>query len=189
MFKSCEYIISAGKKEQFPNKDNLNEYVFLGRSNVGKSSLINSITGRKMLAYTSSKPGKTIAINFYLIDKSFYLVDVPGYGFAIKSQSMKAKFGEYIENYLIDNNNLKIAFLLVDSKVGPTGDDVLMYEYLKYYNIQVKVIGTKCDKVGTTLVLKQRKMIAEKLKISSNDVIMTSSNSKKGINEIHNLLV
>ena len=108
MFKTSEFITSATNLKQSPNKDNFNEYVFLGRSNVGKSSLINSITGRKMLAYTSSKPGKTIAINFYLIDKSFYLVDVPGYGFAIKSQSMKAKFGEYIENYLIDNNNLKI---------------------------------------------------------------------------------
>lgn len=94
MYKSCEYVCGAGKKEQFPNKDNKNEYVFLGRSNVGKSSLINAITSRKMLAYTSSKPGKTIAINFYIIDNSFYLVDVPGYGYAVKSQSMKEKFGE-----------------------------------------------------------------------------------------------
>lgn len=189
MFKSCEYIISAGKKEQFPNKDNLSEYVFLGRSNVGKSSLINSITNRKMLAYTSSKPGKTIAINFYLIDKSFYLVDVPGYGYAIKSQEMKMKFGDYIENYLHDNPNLKIAFLLVDTKVGPTADDVLMFEYLKYFNIPIKVIGTKCDKVGSTLVLKHKKMIASKLNISLDDIIMTSSETKRGINEIHNLLV
>lgn len=189
MFKSCEYIISAGKKEQFPNKENLNEYVFLGRSNVGKSSLINSITNRKMLAYTSSKPGKTIAINFYLIDKSFYLVDVPGYGYAIKSQEMKMKFGDYIENYIQDNPNLKIAFLLVDTKVGPTADDVLMYEYLKYFNIPIKVIGTKSDKVGSTLVLKHKKMIATKLKISLDDIIMTSSESKKGINEIHSLLI
>ena len=99
------------------------------------------------------------------------------------------KFGEYIENYLLDNENLKIAFLLVDSKVGPTNDDVLMFEYLKYYNIKVKVIGTKCDKVGSTLVLKQKKMIYTKLNISPDDVIMTSSESKKGINEIHNLLI
>ena len=89
----------------------------------------------------------------------------------------------------LDNENLKIAFLLVDSKVGPTNDDVLMFEYLKYYNIKVKVIGTKCDKVGSTLVLKQKKMIYTKLNISPDDVIMTSSESKKGINEIHNLLI
>lgn len=188
MFNTCEYVCGAGKKDQFPNKENLNEFVFLGRSNVGKSSLINAITNRKMLAYTSSKPGKTIAINFFLIDKSFYLVDVPGYGFALKSQSMKEQFGKYIENYLNDNHNLKVAFLLVDSKVGPTQDDILMYNYLKYFNINVKIIGTKSDKIGSTLVLHQKKIIKEKLNCSNDDIIMTSSTSRKGIDNIVEIL-
>ena len=129
MFKKCEYVISAVKKEQYPNRNNLPEFVFLGRSNVGKSSFINAFTERKMLAKTSSKPGKTRTMNFFLIDDEFYLVDAPGYGYANKSYGTRLDFGDYIEEYLRDNLNLKACFLLVDTKVGPTKDDVLMYDY------------------------------------------------------------
>ena len=187
-YKTCEYIISATSKKQFPNKDNLNEYVFVGRSNVGKSSLIKAICSRKMLAYTSSKPGKTITINFYLIDKRFYLVDVPGYGYAIKAKQMQINFGEYVERYLNNNINLKYAFLLCDSKVGPTKDDVMMYEYFKYYNIETKVIGTKCDRFSKAQIEKQKKLIADTLKCDKEDIIMTSSTSKLGIDTIQDLL-
>ncbi|HHU55440.1 MAG TPA: YihA family ribosome biogenesis GTP-binding protein [Acholeplasmataceae bacterium] len=186
MFNKCEYIISAVSKKQFPNKTGLNEYVFLGRSNVGKSSLINAITNRKLLAHTSSKPGKTQAINFYLIDEKLYFVDVPGYGYASQSVSKRLDFGKYIESYLKNNPNLKIAFLLVDTKVGPTNDDILMYEYLKYLNINTTIIATKADKVGTTHLQKHIRNIKEKL--GDDNLIITSSLRKQGIDKIIKLI-
>ena len=131
MFEKCEFITSATNRGQSPNKQDLSEFVFVGRSNVGKSSIINAITNRKLLARTSSKPGKTITLNYFLIDNSFYLVDVPGYGYASRSLDQRAGFGASIEDYLTDNNNLKVVFLLVDTKVGPTKDDILMYKFLK----------------------------------------------------------
>ncbi len=112
MFNECKYVISAVSKKQFPNENNLNEFVFVGRSNVGKSSFINALTNRKMLAKTSSKPGKTRAINFFLIDQKMYLVDLPGYGYASHSQSTRESFGNYIEEYLTDNSNLKAVFFI-----------------------------------------------------------------------------
>ena len=105
MFKTSEFITSATNLKQSPNKDNFNEYVFLGRSNVGKSSLINTLCNKKSLARVSSNPGKTITLNYYIIDNSFYLVDVPGYGFANRSKDMKALFGQYIDDYLNKNKN------------------------------------------------------------------------------------
>jgi GTP-binding protein len=186
MFDKCEYVISATSKKQYPNKNNLPEYVFMGRSNVGKSSLINAITKRTLLAYTSSKPGKTQTINFYLIDDRFYLVDVPGYGYASTGVSSRLDFGSYIEEYLQENHNLKYVFLLIDTKVGPTKDDLLMYEYLQYLNINVVIVATKADKVGSTLLYRHLKMIKEKLK--TDKVIPTSSVTKKGIDEITALI-
>lgn len=184
MFKKCEYIISAVKKNQFPNTNNLSEFVFLGRSNVGKSSFINALTNRKMLAKTSSKPGKTRAINFFLIDDKMYLVDVPGYGYAMQSMTTRENFGDYIEEYLINNDNLKIAFLLVDTKVGPTKDDKLMYEYLKYLNINVMVVGTKSDKVGSTQLVKHAKLISNTLNLAMDKIILTSSEKKNGFEKV-----
>jgi GTP-binding protein len=188
MYQSSEYVISAVSKAQFPNKNNSNEYVFLGRSNVGKSSFINSLTNKKMLARTSAKPGKTITINFYLIDKSFYLVDVPGYGYANRSKEMIGNFGAYIEEYLTNNPNLRIAFLLVDTKVGPTNDDIMMYNYLKHLNLQVRVIATKSDKVGTTKLIQHQKAIQTKLGISADDMILTSAVTKLGMDKLRNLI-
>src|SRR5690554_429786 len=159
MFHDSKYVISAVRKDQFPNTNNYPEFVFLGRSNVGKSSIINALTNRKNLARTSSKPGKTIALNFYNIDEKFYFVDVPGYGYASRSFDIRESFGGYIEEYLYNNQNLKIAFLLVDTKVGPTKDDILMYDYLKYLNLNIKIIATKFDKVGTTKLLSHKKII------------------------------
>jgi GTP-binding protein len=188
MFNDAKYIISAVSKEQSPNDNNLPEFVFLGRSNVGKSSFINALTNRKNLARTSSKPGKTIALNYYLIDSRYYFVDVPGYGYASRSMDTRDKFGLYIENYLHNNTNLKIAFLLVDTKVGPTNDDILMYDYLKYLGLNIKIIATKADKVGTTKVLTHKKQIKEKLNISNDDIFMTSVQEKKGIIEVIDLI-
>ncbi|MBO4623336.1 MAG: YihA family ribosome biogenesis GTP-binding protein [Bacilli bacterium] len=186
MYKSSEYIISTAKLSQSPNKDNLSEFIFLGRSNVGKSSLINALTGRKLLARTSSKPGKTIALNYYLIDKEFYFVDAPGYGYAAKSIDKRIDFGDSLEEYLTKNNNLKMVFLLVDTKVGPTKDDMLMYEYLKYLNVAFAIVATKSDKIGSTLVYRAVKDI--KAKISDHEVIVTSANTKKGIDELEAII-
>lgn len=183
-FKKCEYIISAVKKEQYPNVTGLPEFVFLGRSNVGKSSFINAFTGRKTLAKTSSKPGKTRTMNFFIIDDLFYLVDAPGYGYANKSYGTRLDFGDYIEEYLHNNDNLKACFLLVDTKVGPTKDDILMYDYLKYHNMNVCVIATKCDKVGTTLITRHKNDIAKKLNIDKNKVFFTSSLNKIGFEKL-----
>ena len=184
MFDKCEYIISAVSKKQFPNQNNLMEFVFLGRSNVGKSSFINALSNRKMLARTSSKPGKTQTINFFFIDETFYLVDVPGYGYASRSLDNRMQYGEYIEAYLTDNPNLKIVFLLIDTKVGPTKDDILMMNYLRHLALKIVVIGTKADKVGTTLLAKQRSLIKKLLIINDNDIILTSTTTKQGLDKV-----
>lgn len=181
MFNTSEFIISATSKKPFKNSEKLNEYVFLGRSNVGKSSLINCLCNKKLLAKVSSKPGKTITLNYYLIDNSFYLVDVPGYGFAQRSQNMKEEFGESIESYLKNNHQIKMCFLLVDTKVGPTNDDLLMYDYLKYLNMNVTVVATKSDKVGNSLIYRHKKQIMEKI---NDNIILTSTIKKTGINEL-----
>lgn len=187
-FNKCEYVISTTKRIQSPNTEGKPEFVFLGRSNVGKSSFINALTGRKALAKTSSKPGKTRLMNYFNIDDLFYLVDAPGYGYASQSYGSRLDFGDYIEDYLNNNPNLKITFLLVDTLVGPTKDDILMYEYLKYHKLNVKIIGTKMDKVGKSKVLSYKKIIKEKLNIDNNDIYLTSANDKKGFDEINNLM-
>ena len=188
LFNKCEYEISTTKRSQSPNINNLPEFVFLGRSNVGKSSLINALTGRKNLAKTSSKPGKTRLMNYFNIDDLFYLVDAPGYGYASRSYGSRLDFGDYIEDYLNNNPNLKITFLLIDTLVGPTKDDILMFEYLKYHKLNVKIIGTKMDKVGKSKVLSYKKVIKEKLNINNEDIFLTSSNDKKGFDEINSLM-
>lgn len=188
MFNDCKYVISAVSEKQFPNTNGLSEFAFVGRSNVGKSSFINALTGRKMLAKTSSKPGKTRLINFFLIDEAMYLVDLPGYGYASHSYQTREEFGNYIEEYLKKSKNLKVVFLLVDTKVGPTKNDVLMFEYLKYLNLNIKVIGTKLDKIGSTLVIKQKKLIANTLKISLDDVVLTSSEKKLGFDKVKEII-
>ena len=184
MFKTSEFVISTVNNKQCPNKDNLNEYVFLGRSNVGKSSLINALCNKKGLAKVSSNPGKTITLNYYFIDKQFYLVDVPGYGFANRSKDMKEQFGQYIDDYLMNNKNIKMCFLLVDTKVGPTADDVLMYDYLKYHNKNVIVVCTKLDKVKRSQYLKNLKIIRTTLELSKeDDIVVTSSETRDGREE------
>lgn len=185
MFNTSQFIISTVNKKQSPNKNNFNEFVFLGRSNVGKSSLINALCNKKGMAKVSSNPGKTITLNYYLIDNAFYLVDVPGYGFANRSKDMKESFGKYIDDYLINNPNIKMCFLLVDTKVGPTSDDVLMYDYLKYLNLPITIVSTKADKIGKTLYIRHEKNIKNKL-IDCN-LIMTSSETKYGLDRLKSM--
>ncbi|CAM3107338.1 GTP-binding protein [Lactobacillus bombicola] len=146
IIKSSDYAISAVKEEQYP-QDNLSEIALAGRSNVGKSSLINSLLGRKNLARTSSQPGKTQTLNFYIVNQDFYLVDVPGYGYAKVSQTQREKFGEMIQDYLETRENLKGLIILVDSRHEPTKNDVAMYNYALVLELPILVVCTKIDKV------------------------------------------
>ena len=203
LFFLCYYIISlvifmrienvcepkiAVRVSQYP-ADNLPEFLLLGRSNVGKSSFINTIIERKNFARTSSKPGKTQTLNFYLINNSFYLVDVPGYGYASTSKDTQKKFGLMIEEYLKTRPNLKKAFLLVDYRHKPTEDDVLMYDYLKYYNKDIVVIATKYDKITKNGRIKQDKLINDTLKLTGeNPFVPFSTITKKGKDVVYNII-
>ena len=175
--------ISAVRRSQYPT-DNRPEFLLVGRSNVGKSSFINTLINRKNFARTSARPGKTQTLNFYNINNTFYLVDVPGYGFAKVQKSLKKKFGMIIEEYLESRENLKMVFMLVDFRHKPTEDDILMYNYLKYYNIPVTIIATKVDKVKKSIHEKNKKIIIDTLKLDNNDdLILFSTITKIGRNE------
>ncbi len=182
---SVEFITSAVRRSQYP-EDHKTEFLLVGRSNVGKSSFINTLINRKNLARISSIPGKTQTLNFYLINESFYLVDVPGYGFAKVSKVLKNKFGLIIEDYLKERDNLKMVFMLIDFRHKPTSDDVLMYEYLKYYQIPVTIIATKSDKVSKNNYEKNKKIIRDTLKLKEEDgFILFSTVTKVGKQEVH----
>ena len=181
---SVELSISAVRQSQYPT-DNKPEFLLVGRSNVGKSSFINSIIERRNYARTSSKPGKTQTLNFYNVNNDFYLVDVPGYGYASVSKERQQKFGMMIEEYITNRENLKEVFLLVDFRHKPTNDDLLMYNFLKYYDLSVTVILTKVDKIGRTLREKQLKLIKDTLNIKEEDkYILFSSTTKLGKNDV-----
>lgn len=187
--KKAEYIISGVKEEHFPKFD-YPSFVFLGRSNVGKSSFINALTSRKNLAFTSSKPGKTIALNFFNIDDSYILVDVPGYGYAQRKVSDRLKYGGMIEEYLEKAANLKVCFLIVDIRHNPTEDDVLMYNYLKHFNKKVVVIATKADKIGKTHIIKALKNVKSVLNLQEEDLCFAvSSETKYGIEQIDKIIL
>ena len=174
--------IIAPRISQYP-EDKKGEFLLLGRSNVGKSSFINTLIERKNFARTSAKPGKTQTLNFYLVNDLFYLVDVPGYGFASVSKDTQKKFGIMIEDYLKTRSNLKHVFLLVDYRHKPTEDDILMYDFLKYYNLNITVVATKYDKVSKNGRVKQDKVIKETLGLET-DFIPWSTVTKKGRLEV-----
>lgn len=183
-----EEPIIAVRQSQYPT-DNKSEFLLVGRSNVGKSSFINTLIERKNFARTSSKPGKTQTLNFYLVNNTFYLVDVPGYGYAAVSKDKQKKFGLMIEEYLKNRPNLKHVFLLIDYRHKPTEDDVLMYEFLKYYNLDITIVATKYDKISKNNRIKQDKLIKDTLKFSEDDNFVTFSTiTKKGRAEILDIL-
>jgi GTP-binding protein len=160
--KNAELVISAAWESQYPD-DMLPEIVLLGRSNVGKSSFINQMIRRKGLARTSSQPGKTQTMNFYRLNDRFYFVDMPGYGYAKVSKKEREKWGEMIETYLTKRQNIIQVIQLIDSRHEPSEDDMLMYNWLTYYEKAPMIINTKIDKVPVTKRQKRLKHTKEML--------------------------
>jgi GTP-binding protein len=182
--KQSEFIISAVKPIQYPT-DNLVEYAFIGRSNVGKSSLINTLTKRRKLVKVSGTPGKTRLINFFLINNSFYFVDLPGYGYAKVSKTEQAKWGKMMEDYLIQRPQLQKVALLVDCRRKPSKDDLLMYGWIKHFGYEVVVVATKKDKLNRTELMNGNKLIRETLQLEpSEEIINISSLKKTGVKEL-----
>ena len=174
-------MLSAANKSHYP-QDEIPEIALAGRSNVGKSSFINTLLNRKNLARTSGKPGKTQLLNFFNIDDKLRFVDVPGYGYAKVSKTERAKWGKMIEEYLTSRENLRAVVSLVDVRHEPSTDDVQMYEFLKYYEIPVIVVATKADKVPRGKWNKYESVIKKKLDFDKNDdFIIFSSVNKDGL--------
>ena len=178
---NAEILLSAANKSHYP-QDEIPEIALAGRSNVGKSSFINTLLNRKNLARTSGKPGKTQLLNFFNIDDKLRFVDVPGYGYAKVSKTERVKWGKMIEEYLTSRENLRAVVSLVDFRHEPSADDVQMYEFLKYYEIPVIVVATKADKVPRGKWNKHESVIKKKLDFDKNDdFIIFSSVNKDGL--------
>ncbi len=182
----------AVRTSQYPT-DNKPEFLLVGRSNVGKSSFINTVLNKRGLARTSATPGKTQTLNFYLANNTFYLVDVPGYGYASVSKKEQRKFGLMIEEYLEKRPNLIRTFMLVDLRHKPSDDDVLMYKYLKHFNLPVTVIATKADKISKNKREKAKNTILKTLELQDSDTFIVLSNitregKEKILKEIESLI-
>lgn len=170
-------------------KNDLPEIAFLGKSNVGKSSLINTLMQRKSLARTSQAPGKTQTINYYKVNDSLYFVDLPGYGYAKVSQELRQKWGKMIERYITSSPTLKLICLLVDIRHEPTENDRLMYEWIKYHGYKVLLILTKADKLKRSVLNKHIKIIETALKVADEDMIVAfSSETKQGREEVYEII-
>jgi len=181
---SVDLFISAVRRSQYPT-DGKPEFLLVGRSNVGKSSFINTVVNRKNIARVSATPGKTQTLNFYFVNNRFFLVDVPGYGYALTSKEQQKKFGLMIEEYLEKRNELKRVFMLVDFRHKPTEDDLLMYNFLKYYHVPVTIVATKVDKVGSSKKDSNYKVLKESLDlVVGDDIVLFSSVTKLGRDEI-----
>jgi len=184
IIKRSDLETVAVKPSQYP-PENLREIAFAGRSNVGKSSLLNLITNRKKLARVSGSPGKTRTINFYIINDEFRVVDLPGYGYAKVSKSMSEGWGDMMETYLGNRPNLVKVIQLVDIRHAPSKQDVEMYNYLRHYGLDGIVVATKADKISRNQLPKHIKEIRQTLKLSSDDkVIPVSALKKTGYEEL-----
>ena len=186
--KSAELETVIGITSKLPDNV-LPEIAFAGKSNVGKSSLINALLNRKSLARTSQNPGKTQTINFYNINKEFFLVDLPGYGYAKVSAEIREKWGKMIEKYLETSKQLKRVFLLIDIRHEPSGNDVMMYDWVVSKGFDPIIICTKADKISKGAYQKNLKIIREKLKCRPGTVMIPfSATEKTGRDEILNLM-
>jgi GTP-binding protein len=188
----AEFIISAVGPDQYPT-DALPEIALAGRSNVGKSSLINRLINRKNLARTSSQPGKTQTLNYYRItgpEASLYFVDVPGYGYAKVSMSLRQQWGRMIERYLMEREALKLVILIVDLRHPPSKDDIAMYDWLAHYDKPICIVATKADKVPKSKWQKHLKVIRETLMVrGGHPIVLFSSETGLGKDELWKLLV
>lgn len=179
----AELVISAVAPKQYPN-EGLPEFALAGRSNVGKSSFINKMIQRKSLARTSSKPGKTQTLNFYKIEESLFFVDVPGYGFAKVSKREREAWGQMIETYFTTRNELCAVMLIVDLRHPPTNDDVMMYNFLKFYEIPCLIIATKADKIPKGKWNQHQKIVKDTLNLEAGDELVAfSSETGQGKDE------
>ena len=188
VIKSVQLETVCGITSKLPDNI-LPEIAFAGKSNVGKSSLINGIMNRKSLARTSSQPGKTQTINFYNVNEVFYLVDLPGYGYAKANQEVKAQWGKMIERYLHSSKQLKAVFLLIDIRHDPSANDKQMYQWMRHYGFDPIIIATKLDKINRSQIQKQLKAIRVGLEAQKDTIIIPySSLSKQGREEIYDLI-
>lgn len=187
--RSAEITMSAVNRSQYPD-EGIPEIALVGRSNVGKSSTVNTLLNRRNFARTSQTPGKTRTINFYLINKEFFFVDLPGYGYAKIAKSEKEKWGVIMERYLQERDELCAIFLLVDIRHEPTNDDVMMYEWIKHFGYNCVVIATKADKISRGQYQKHMNIIRKKLQMDPNEKILPISSLKKtGVEEIWNEII
>ena len=176
----AEIVMSAVKPEQYPT-DGFPEFALAGRSNVGKSSFINKMINRKGLARTSSKPGKTQTLNFYKLNEELFFVDVPGYGYAKVSKTEREAWGKMIETYITTREPLRAMLLIIDLRHKPSADDVMMYDFLKHYEIPCIIIATKADKIPKGKWQKHLKVVKDTLEIAKGDeVILFSSETGLG---------
>jgi GTP-binding protein len=171
---NVELLISAVRPAQYPEGD-LPEFALAGRSNVGKSSFINKMIGRKSMARISSKPGKTQTLNFYKLEEDLLFVDVPGYGYAKVSKTERAAWGKMIETYFTSRSVLKAVVLIVDLRHPPTADDCMMYDFLKHYNIPCIVVATKADKIPKGKWDKHKKIVKDELQMEKSDPLVVFS--------------
>ena len=185
IFKNPKFEISATSKNQYPKGD-LPEIVLVGKSNVGKSSFINTMTNRKNLARTSNVPGKTRQINFYNIDDKFYFVDLPGYGYSKMSKEEKVFSGKYIEDYLQNRNNIVLIIFIVDIRHDPTSNDMLMYDYILRSNLPFMVLANKSDKIAKTKVDNEVERIKKYFGISYSTILPFSSVDKRYVEDVLN---
>ena len=188
IIKNPQFEISAVKPSQYPNND-LPQIVLVGKSNVGKSSFINSMLNRKKLARTSSEPGKTRLINFYNVDDNFYFVDLPGYGYAKVSLEAKEKWGKMVEKYLKKSSQLKQVFLLIDIRHDPSANDKMMYDWIVSNGYHPVIVATKLDKIKRSQHAKQIKAVRTGLGLSADDILIpVSSQTKQGIPELWDVI-
>ena len=185
--KQAEFVKSAVYEKDYPMELQNMEFAFVGRSNVGKSSLINSITGRKKLAKTSKTPGRTQLINYFKINNEFYIVDLPGYGFAKVPKEMKAEWGKTMERYVASNRK-KLVFVLLDIRRVPSEEDMEMLVWLDHHDIPFKIIFTKMDKVSNNEKFKCLKDIKKKVEFHIDDVFFHSSLNDTGKEDILNYI-
>ena len=183
--KDIRMDMSAVKKEQYPD-DGLPQIAFVGRSNVGKSSSINTLLNRKKIARVSQTPGKTRTINFYKINSEFYFVDLPGYGYTKLSKEEMSSWGKVMEEYFINSKNLIHVFILVDIRHEPKEDDVLMLDFVRHYGIPVSIIATKSDKVTRNDAAISKRTIKSKMKLEGERILPISALKKTGVEEIWN---